>query len=249
MRLLSFFLCFFLLNICAVGGTIDPKTPDSKYIEYGSKFKCIAKLCGEYNDNTLFCGSAVVIKKNIILTAAHVVENYKKCIVTVNDKDYKIKKFIWPKDFNKEIYGSNDIAIGFIEGNIELDSYPDLYSETDESDKICSISGYGVTGTFVDGALKHDGKRRAGTNTIDYIEKGVLVCSPSKPEDKNKTDLEFLIACGDSGGGLFIDTKLAGINSYVSNIGKDSPKSTYKTESCHIRISDHRNWILENIGE
>jgi hypothetical protein len=246
---LSFFICLFLIGNYSIGGTIDPEIPDAKYVEYGLKYKYIVELCGEYNDNSLFCASAIVIKKNIILTAAHVVKDYKKCKVKIDDKQYIVKKFIWPKNLDKDVYGENDIAIGFVEGNIDLESYPELYENSDEDRKLCSISGYGLTGTFLSGAIKHDGKKRAGTNIIESVENGVLICNASKPEDKTKTELEFLIASGDSGGGLFIDNKLAGINSYVSNLGKDPPKSTYKTESGHIRISVHRDWILENTKE
>jgi hypothetical protein len=63
-----------------------------------------------------------------------------------------------------------------------------------------------------------------------------------------KTSLEFLIASGDSGGGLFIDGKLAGINSCIMAVN-GSPKSDYRTESGHTRISINLDWILENTKE
>jgi hypothetical protein len=62
----------------------------------------------------------------------------------------------------------------------------------------------------------------------------------------SKTELEFLIASGDSGGGLFIDNKLAGINSCVMAVDK-KPDSTYNDESGHTRISKFIGWIKENI--
>ena len=68
----------------------------------------------------------------------------------------------------------------------------------------------------------------------------MLLCTPSSKI--NKTELEFMIAPGDSGGGLFIDNKLAGIHSCIMAEGHKA-KSDYRTESGHTRISDHVDWI------
>ena len=103
------------------------------------------------------------------------------------------------------------------------------------------MAGWGFTGTFNTGIEKADGKRRAGSNFIDRTERKILVCSPSKRHEKT-TELEYLIGSGDSGGGLFIDNKLAGIHSSV--IGYDGKSnSTYTDESCHTRISLYSDWI------
>ena len=58
----------------------------------------------------------------------------------------------------------------------------------------------------------------------------------------DKTELEFLISPGDSGGGLFIDQKLAGIHSYVyATDGKSD--SDYGDVGCSTRVSDYIEWI------
>ena len=251
MKSLNKFIIFFmiLLTKLVFAGTIDPSVSDDEYIKYGENFKYVGKLCGEYTDGSRFCASAVVIKKNIVLTAAHVVKGYKKSVITVNNKDYNIYKFIWPNEYDENIYGYNDIAIGFLKQSIELDFYPELYHKNDEVNKVCCISGYGLTGNFSTGAIKSDSKRRAGSNVIEEIEKQLLICRPSRSHDKQRTSLEFIIASGDSGGGLFIGDKLAGINSCITGIGKDASKSMYGTDSCHTRVSVHRDWILESIRE
>ena len=64
----------FLWSFGCYGGTIDPNIPDQKYLDFGSKFYCVVKLCGTYQDNSLFCASGVIIEKHFVLTAAHVVE-------------------------------------------------------------------------------------------------------------------------------------------------------------------------------
>ena len=247
-QLIKFIIVVLSLFICDLsqGGTIDPNTPDSKYVEYGKKFECVMKICGEYNNGTKFCASCVVINKHWIVTAAHVVEDSN--IVLVKDEkgnEYPIDRAYIHSEFDNEKFGLNDIALCYSEKPIELDFYPDLYSAQDEVDKICAISGYGITGNFNSGCKISDGKRRGGANRIDRIEKHLLICSPSK-RNENFVQLEFMIGSGDSGGGLFIDKKLAGINSCVMAADK-SPNSSYGDESGHTRISDHKEWIESTI--
>lgn len=225
-------------------GTIDPDTPDNKYLEYAQSFHVIGRLCGDYEDKTSFCASAVAIDNYHILTAAHVVNNSKSCYLHINSKKICVTNFVINKDFESD-FGTADIAIGYCDESINLKSYPQLYSKRDEIDKICSISGYGLYGTFNSGAKSSDNKRRAGSNKVDYITANLLVCNPSKRSDKDFTELEFMIASGDSGGGLFIDGKLAGINSCIMSVGR-SPKSSYENESGHTRISSFVDWIEKN---
>jgi hypothetical protein len=239
-----FLFLFYAINI-ANAGTIDPSVKDSKYIEYGSKFDYVGQLCGIYDNGIFFCASAVVIKENIVLTAAHVVKNQKTCYIKIKDKNYDIVKVVSHKDFTTKMADGGDIAVCFVKEPIKLDFYPELYSDSDELNKECSIAGHGLTGTFITGAHKSDSKKRAGSNVIDNIYNDhLLVCSVSR-SDKRKTGLEFLIGSGDSGGGLFIGNKLAGINSCVLADDK-KPDSSYSDESGHTRISKYREWIIDN---
>jgi hypothetical protein len=122
-----------------------------------------------------------------------------------------------------------------------LDFYPELYQDKDEDGKICSISGFGFNGTFISGynAKVFDNKRRAGSNMIDLVTEETLEVSAHKGVT---TELEFMISPGDSGGGLFIDKKLAGINScvYATDGNADSD---YGDSSCFVRISSYVDWI------
>lgn len=229
-------------------GTIDPHTPDAKYIAYGNKFQCVVKILGKNKDNKTYAASAVVIHKNWILTAAHVIEDcVSVSIITDKNQEYFLQKIIAYKDFDNNVFGKADIALGYSEQDIDCDIIPELYTETDEIGKICSIAGYGLTGNFNTGANKSDNKKRAGSNFVDKIDHELLICSPSRIGEKNRTSLEFLICHGDSGGGLFIDQKLAGINSCV--IATDNnPNSSYADESGHTRISLYVPWINKHIN-
>lgn len=227
-------------------GTIDPNIPDEKYIEAGDKFDCVLEILGSYEKNKqLFSASCVAIDQNWILTAAHVVKDSRFAFIYI-EKEKRcviIDEIIPSKDFEDKKFGKADIALCHTSSDIGLSSYPKLYVKSDEIGKICFIVGYGFTGTFETGMKKNDGKKRAGSNKIDYISDDLLICSPSI---LNKTELEFLISSGDSGGGLFIDNQLAGINSCVMAIDK-SPNSTYNDESGHTRISIFAEWIEKHM--
>jgi hypothetical protein len=242
MRFFASLLIFLYLIGHSLAGTIDPNTEDSKYIEYAKGFYFVGQISGTNKENQIYKASGVAIKPHFILTAAHVVRDIESCDITFKNKTFHISKIIIPQEFSESNVGYHDIAIGYTKQDLGLEYYPELYENKNEIDKICSISGFGLTGNFISGATHSDGKQRAGSNIIDYIDKHLLVCSPSKTD--KKTSLEFLIASGDSGGGLFIDGKLAGINSCV--FSKNSPKSDYDTESGHTRISENLEWILAN---
>lgn len=229
----------------SLAGTIDPNTSDTKYVEYGEKFTYVLGLCGKYQDDSLFCASCVAIDDHHILTAAHVTKNYKECYLKLGkDKKYKIENIVHHENFDTT-FGVADIAIGYTKEKIGLDYYPELYNQEDEVGKICCMAGFGLTGNFITGANLSDNKKRAGSNKVDYIDRDLLVCTPSKKGQDGYTSLEFLIASGDSGGGLFIDGKLAGINSCVMTTGKN-PSSKYGEESGHTRISKFVSWIRIN---
>ena len=236
-------LLFISAQGISLGGTIDPGIADSKYVDYGSKFKCVTKINATTEDGKRACASAVVIKPRWIVTAAHVVKNTSNINIEIDKKYYKVKEIFIHKDFEENNFGYHDISLGYLEENTNLDFYPELYSSSDEENKVAAICGYGVTGNFINGSNKSDGLKRAGSNKIDYIDKNLLMCSASR---RDRTALEFLISHGDSGGGLFIDKKLAGINSCVLS-KKGSPNSKYEDESGHTRVSIYRDWIIETI--
>jgi len=243
--LLILTLIFSVFFNIAYGGTISPSSSDEKHIEYGSKFNYVLVISGEYETGPFFA-SSVAISPSWILTAAHVVDRSKKCFIHYNDKKYETLNVIKHHGFSDNQFGLHDIALIQLAENLDLKFYPELYHNNDEEGKLCSISGFGLTGNFHTGVEKYDGKRRAGSNYIDKIDRNLLICSPSV-EHKN-TELEFLIGRGDSGGGLFIGNKLAGINSCVLADDKKTD-STYGDESGHTRISEHVEWIEKTIKE
>jgi len=248
MRLIKYSMCLYFIFCFLISfgyaGTIDPDTPDANYIEYGLQFDYVVKISCS-NGSEFYCGSAVVIAPEWIITAAHVVENCNSWNISIGKEKYIIDKMIIHSKYDSNIFGYHDIAMGHLSKPIKLDFYPEIYEDNNEVGKTCSIAGWGFSGTFNTGTKFNDGKRRAGLNIIDKTERTVLICSPSRKNEKI-TPLEYMICSGDSGGGLFIDKKLAGINSSVVGYNGLS-NSTYGHESCHTRVSLYAEWISSNI--
>lgn len=239
-----YIVLFFCLSSIIYAGTRDPQKDDKQYIDYGKSFECVGEISGINNDNTLFIASGVAIDSHHVLTAAHVIKKYKSCFFKIRNKTLEVKRIVYHKDFDKQVFTSGDIAIGYIQDDIGIETYPEIYLDN-ELGKTCSIVGFGWYGTFEDGPKDFDFNKRAGTNKIERIEDNILVCTPSGPSEIDITELEFLISQGDSGGGLFIDNKLAGINSSIFKVGA-KPDGKYGTQASHTRVQDYIEWINTN---
>lgn len=230
------------------GGTISPTTDDEKHIEYGAKFRHVALLRCEVpktpdNISGIVVASCVIVSPHHVLTAAHVVRDADAWTVTSDDGKSRTLKRVSTHPKYGQGGGCYDLAVGFTEESFGMEWYPVIYEDDDERDRLVSIAGYGMTGNFKTGVTGSDGKRRAGSNYIDSAIDDYLICSASGPP---WTSLEYLICFGDSGGGLFIGNKLAGINSAIMATGR-KPRATYGEESVHVRLSQHREWLLEEL--
>lgn len=226
----------------SIAGTIHPNISDEKHIEYAEQFNHVVRLTIIDNNNRKMLGSAVVINDHWIITAAHMVQNCKSSIIEYKDNKYCLDFMIYPKEFSEDTLGHFDIALGYSKKPLGVDFDLKLYENDDAVGKVCSIVGFGITGSFNTGATISDSKKRAGSNIIKETFRDLLVCSIT---DHPPTKLEFLIANGDSGGGLFIDGKLAGINSCVLSDDKNGPNSDYGDESGHTSIVKNLDWIKE----
>lgn len=241
-----------LLFICplASAGTIDPETPDHKYVEFGKSFPFVVQIKSiriENDQKLNQWGSAVIIAPHWIITAAHVVHQTSDSQIVKDDgKVFSLRQVIIHPDFEENNLGEYDLALGYCSSDFDMEFYCGLYQNQDELNQAVTIAGYGFNGTFKTGSVSHDGKKRAGHNRVEGIEKSVLICKPDK--SPLKFPLEFIITPGDSGGGLFIGNQLAGINSYLMAVDK-KPNGTYTDEAAHIRISVYASWINTTIKQ
>ena len=255
-RLLALFLGFVWLPLVALSGTRDPNTPDANYVAFGKKFPFVQRFRAEVKSKNTETGkeyaaynygSAVLIRPNWALTAAHVLEldNPTNPVIIKDGTTHILSHVVVHPGWAEDNFGFSDLAICYSEKDFGLEFYPPLYTDIDEDNKAITISGYGFHGTFHSGGKDIDGKKRAGHNKIDRGERGVLICSPSLT---NRMPLEFMITPGDSGGGMFIGNKLAGINSFLMAVDK-KPDGTYGDESAFTRVSLYADWIESEIAK
>lgn len=243
--------CGVIAFTLAMAGTIDPARDDSKHIEYGAKFPFVAKItCHEVGTGVQRAASCVLISPRCVITSAHVVHGAEKCAVTTDDgKKHEIASVTVHPEFREQgnRHGEADLAVCLLagDGKFSLDFYPPLYEARDEAGKVVSIAGYGMAGTWATGAERFDGRRRAGSNVVDSVAESLLFCSI---DHRRRTELEFLIASGDSGGGLFIGNALAGVNSFIMSGPGTKAKSRHGEESAHVRISTYKTWIEREVA-
>jgi hypothetical protein len=245
-------LLFLLLMSGALfGGTRDPKIADQHYVEYGKKFKSVVRIRASGEKGMRQYASAVIIRPHWVLTAAHVVIDTTEPTVLMNDdKDFYPLSYMLPHTgFDTTAKGNHhDIALGYSDKDFGLEFYTPLYTNTDETDKLATLAGIGLHGTFNTGHTFSDTTRRAGSNHIERVQDSVLICTPSRNRADRLTSMEFFISPGDSGGGLFIGNELAGIHSFIM-ASRHSPSSKYDEESGHTRISLYADWVESQIAE
>ena len=211
--------------------------PDSRYVEYGRAFSTYtAKFRGTAADGRTHSATAVLIAPRWALTAAHVAEGCDGVTLTYGDRSQSIAQVLVHPEWASRL-GYHDIALLKADGDFGLDFYPAL-SDGGEVGKVASVAGYGVTGPLSFGHMLADGKLRAGTQRVDRIERNCLICDLTR----RGSVLEYGIAPGDSGGPLFVDGKLAGINSYTAS-PRSYTRSQYGEESGHTRVAMYREWI------
>ena len=244
-------LFLLLMSGTVFGGTRDPKIADQHYVEYGKKFKSVVRIRAVGKAGEKHYASAVLIKPHWALTAGHILhETTAPHILMDNDtRQLPLQTVIIHKGFTEDpIKGFPDLAVVYSAQDFGLDFYTPLYKQKDEEGKVATLAGCGLNGTFETGHAFSDVLRRAGSNRVERASDSVLFCTPSRDASDGKTSMEFLIAPGDSGGGLFIGNELAGIHSFISRPGS-APNSKYGEESGHTRISLYADWVESQIAE
>ena len=79
-----------------------------------------------------------------------------------------------------------------------------IYRWSDEAGAVVTFAGRGGVGTGVTGPVEEDGKLRAATNRVEFIEESVLRFRFDGPADPDVTEFEGISGPGDSGGPAYI---------------------------------------------
>ncbi|MEM1097475.1 MAG: trypsin-like serine protease [Planctomycetota bacterium] len=208
-----------------------------------------------------YTGSGVYLGDGWILTAAHVVDQAAELSFEIAGQSYAAESWAYHADWNPaDVIAGNDLALVKLTEDVSDPSVSaaTLYTGTDETGQLGVTVGYGLTGTGFAGydLSQPADTKRAGTNIVDGVYGDDVLLSDfdsgwffhNSTGSSQRTELEYLIAPGDSGGGLFLydeelaDWTLAGINSF--GYGLDgNPDSDFGDVSGQVRVSSHTDWI------
>lgn len=227
----------------AVGGTVDDGIDPSAYLEYADGFAgYTASLRAVNAAGKPQFATATLIDDHWALTAAHVVHGCTEVSLRSGDAEWRVDEVVIHKDWADRL-GEFDIALLRTGVPMRRGFYPPLATRRHNPGSVVSIAGYGVTGQMSTGYGMADGRLRAGTNTIERYERQMLICRLRR----RSSPLEFGIAPGDSGGPLFCDGELAGINS-ATFADRGPLLSREGEESGHTAVFEFVPWIREVIG-
>jgi len=255
----------------AYSGVIRDDRSDTLYLNLAAapQFDGVGRIDFSIG-STNYLASGTLIAPDWVLTAAHVVGDATSLTFSVGGQSYAAAKWLAHPKWNNELLGGYDIGLMQL-----TDSVPDavtpasLYTGSEELGATGTSVGFGRTGTGVTGAIAPAGTKRAGQNVIDaFFSRNpkktprIFLSDFDNPDDptdnvyglETPLDLEYLIAPGDSGGGVFIDFDgdglgplLAGVHSFGASFDEEMDFD-YGDISGHTRVSVFNKWIDKAIA-
>jgi hypothetical protein len=271
MRIFAIPVLLFLLGaVSAQAGMILDGVNDSLYRSWSNQFPSAGLISGG--------GSGTLIAPDLVLTAAHV----NLGDFTIGGKTYTGASIVRHPQY--VLNGNNlnfgfDIAVIRLSTIVDNVTPTTWYKGTAELGKVMSLTGFGQTGVGSLASPSGGGVARAGTNTIDLIESfsngsggqvgaqnAILLADFDSPNgfgapgqyntmgSATPNPLEYHLATGDSGGGVFLQENgvwyVAGVNSGVSSqfdltqkAGDNTQIFGYGAVSYITRVSSFQDFI------
>lgn len=246
----------------AQAGTIRHDRLDSQYTGLAASpaYDAVGMLTYNTSAGGFLC-SGTAIASSWVVTAAHCLDDGTTSNVQfqVGGTTYGGADWLVAPTWSGNLDDGNDIALLRLGSDITGVSFAKVNPGIFDLGTVGTHVGFGNTGTGASGFTNGTfGTKRAGNNAIDGVIFGaygnILVTDFDNPSggDVNISgsaiplDLEYLIAPGDSGGGLFFDylgtTYLTGVHSFGASVDGNLD-SDYGDFSGSTRIAEYWDWI------
>lgn len=254
-------------SLSAPAGTIRDDQPDSAYLTLAAQpeFAGVGRI-DVTNKTGSYIASGTLIAPGWVLTAAHVTAGARSATFTLGETVYQAAKAVAYPKWQGNLLAGYDIGLLQLVNSVPAEAAAPaaLYTGSGELGAIGTFVGFGQTGTGLTGAVSFDGNKRAGQNIIDaYYSKTPRETprifltdfdNPGDPADNaygsaTPLTLEYLIAPGDSGGGVFADFPgdglgplLVGVHSFLASFDGYTD-ADYGDIAGSTRVSEFAHWI------
>ncbi|MBM4017320.1 MAG: trypsin-like serine protease [Planctomycetes bacterium] len=263
-------LCVLGLLPAAQAGTVRDDKPLDLYLSLTGQpqYASVGKLTIQAADGW-YMGSGTLISNGDtawVLTAAHCVYDAIGLTFTIGGVNYAAKKWVANPNWTRNLSKGYDIGLVQLGAEVVGVTPAFRYTGTGELGAVATIVGFAMTGTGLTGATKPAGNKLAGQNTIDKFASGnsknarILMTDFDNPRNRRDSimgsatplNLEYMVAPGDSGGGLFVTDKsgktyLAGVTSFLQAYD-GTLNSDYGDCGGFTRVSAFNSWINSIIG-